>query len=88
MAKTLTTEARTGADVVRLVAGDPLTVDAVITEVNAIARSHLHIEIVPGLAPAMPSRRTRGCRWAHRTPSPMCATRMWIGRRWPRRPVR
>ncbi|RAU93734.1 bifunctional uroporphyrinogen-III C-methyltransferase/uroporphyrinogen-III synthase [Mycobacterium colombiense] len=52
VAKTLTTEARTGVDVVRLVAGDPLTVDAVITEVNAVARSHLHIEIVPGLAPS------------------------------------
>lgn len=52
VAKTLTAEARTGADVVRLVAGDPLTVDAVITEVNAIARSHLHIEIVPGLSPS------------------------------------
>lgn len=51
VAKTLTHEARTGVDVVRLVAGDPLTVDAVSTEVNAIARSHLHIEIVPGLAP-------------------------------------
>ena len=50
VAKTLTAEARPGADVVRLVAGDPLTVDAVITEVNAVARSHLHIEIVPGLA--------------------------------------
>ncbi|OBG72567.1 bifunctional uroporphyrinogen-III C-methyltransferase/uroporphyrinogen-III synthase [Mycobacterium sp. E3298] len=57
VAKTLTAEARAGADVVRLVAGDPLTVDAVITEVNAVARSHLHIEIVPGLAPtgAVPS---------------------------------
>lgn len=50
VAKTLTAEARTGADVVRLVAGDPLTVDAVITEVNAVARSHMHLEIVPGLA--------------------------------------
>ena len=50
VAKTLTAEARTGVDVVRLVAGDPLTVDAVITEVNAVARSHMHIEIVPGLA--------------------------------------
>ena len=50
VAKTLTAEARSGADVVRLVAGDPLTVDAVITEVNAVARSHLHVEIVPGLA--------------------------------------
>ncbi|OBF67760.1 bifunctional uroporphyrinogen-III C-methyltransferase/uroporphyrinogen-III synthase [Mycobacterium sp. 852002-51971_SCH5477799-a] len=52
VAKTLTSEAKTGVDVVRLVAGDPLTVDAVITEVNAVARSHLHIEIVPGLAPS------------------------------------
>jgi len=50
VAKTLTAEARTGADVVRLVAGDPLSVDAVITEVNAVARAHLHIEIIPGLA--------------------------------------
>ncbi|OBH09468.1 uroporphyrinogen-III synthase [Mycobacterium sp. E3247] len=50
VAKTLTAEARAGADVVRLVDGDPLTVDAVITEVNAVARSHLHLEIVPGLA--------------------------------------
>jgi uroporphyrinogen III methyltransferase/synthase len=50
VAKTLTAEARSGTDVVRLVAGDPLTLDAVITEVNAVARSHLHVEIVPGLA--------------------------------------
>jgi uroporphyrinogen III methyltransferase/synthase len=50
VAKTLTAEARTGVDVVRLVAGDPLTVDAVITEVNVVARTHLHIEIVPGLS--------------------------------------
>jgi uroporphyrinogen III methyltransferase / synthase len=50
VAKTLTAEARSGVDVVRLVAGDPLTVAAVITEVNAVARSHLHLEIVPGLA--------------------------------------
>ena len=49
MAKTLATEARTGVDVVRLVAGDPLSVDAVITEVNALTRSHLQFEIVPGL---------------------------------------
>ncbi|ORW80273.1 bifunctional uroporphyrinogen-III C-methyltransferase/uroporphyrinogen-III synthase [Mycobacterium riyadhense] len=50
VAKTLTAEARSGVDVVRLVAGDPLSVDAVVSEVNAVARSHLHIEIVPGLA--------------------------------------
>ena len=49
VAKTLVAEARAGTDVVRLVAGDPLSLDAVITEVNAVARSHLHFEIVPGL---------------------------------------
>ncbi|HYZ69725.1 MAG TPA: SAM-dependent methyltransferase, partial [Mycobacterium sp.] len=49
VAKTLATEARTGVDVVRLVAGDPMSVDAVITEVNALAKTHLNFEIVPGL---------------------------------------
>jgi uroporphyrinogen III methyltransferase/synthase len=52
VAKTLTAEARSGTDVVRLVTGDPLSVDAVVTEVNAVARTHLHFEIVPGLAPS------------------------------------
>ncbi|MBV8863601.1 MAG: uroporphyrinogen-III synthase [Mycobacterium sp.] len=52
VAKTLVAEARSGTDVVRLVAGDPLSVDAVITEVNAVARTHLHFEIVPGLTPS------------------------------------
>ncbi|QUR69562.1 uroporphyrinogen-III synthase [Mycobacterium spongiae] len=51
VAKALAAEARAGADVVRLVAGDPLSVDAVIAEVTAIARTSLHLEIVPGLAP-------------------------------------
>ncbi|WP_370329410.1 uroporphyrinogen-III synthase [Mycolicibacterium hippocampi] len=49
VAKILATEARTGVDVVRLVAGDPLSIDAVITEVNALARTQLTFEIVPGL---------------------------------------
>jgi uroporphyrinogen III methyltransferase/synthase len=49
VAKTLVTEARLGADVVRLVAGDPLSVDAVITEINAVAKSHFDFEVVPGL---------------------------------------
>src|SRR5262245_31097678 len=49
VAKTLAAEARAGVDVVRLVAGDPLSVDAVITEVNAVAKTHLNFEIVPGL---------------------------------------
>ena len=49
VAKTLATEARTGLDVVRLVAGDPLSIDSVIAEVTAVARTHLKFEIVPGL---------------------------------------
>ncbi|WP_163751857.1 bifunctional uroporphyrinogen-III C-methyltransferase/uroporphyrinogen-III synthase [Mycolicibacterium helvum] len=49
VAKTLVNEAKTGFDVVRLVAGDPLSIDSVITEVNAVARTHAEFEIVPGL---------------------------------------
>lgn len=49
VARTLAAEAKAGVDVVRLVAGDPLSVDAVITEVNAVAKTHLQFEIVPGL---------------------------------------
>ena len=41
VAKTLVAEAKAGADVVRLVAGDPMSVDSVITEVHAVTRSHL-----------------------------------------------
>src|SRR4051812_2199191 len=49
VAKTLATESRTGVDVVRLVAGDPLSVDSVITEVNTLTRAHGQFEVVPGL---------------------------------------
>ena len=42
-------EARLGTDVVRLVAGDPLSIDSVLAEVNAVARTQLVFEIVPGL---------------------------------------
>ena len=49
VAKTLAGLAKSGSDVVRLVAGDPLSVESVIVEANAVARSHLPFEIVPGL---------------------------------------
>lgn len=52
VAKTLAGEARAGNDVVRLVADDPLSVDSVITEVNAVARTQLQFEIAPGLPAA------------------------------------
>src|SRR6185312_15919730 len=35
--------------VVRLVAGDPLTADAVVAEVQAVARSTVPFEVVPGV---------------------------------------
>jgi uroporphyrinogen III methyltransferase/synthase len=49
VAKTLVAEAKSGVDVVRLVAGDPLSVDSVITEVNAVSRTQIVFDIVPGL---------------------------------------
>lgn len=49
VARTLVAEAKGGVDVVRLVAGDPLSVDAVNIEVSAVSKSHLPFEIVPGL---------------------------------------
>ncbi|CAN5130692.1 uroporphyrinogen-III synthase [soil metagenome] len=52
VAKTLAHEARLGVDVVRLVAGDPLSVDAVLAEVGAVAKTQLSFEIVPGLPAA------------------------------------
>lgn len=50
--KTLTHEAREGHDVVRLVAGDPLSIDSVLAEVNAVSKTHLAFEILPGLPAA------------------------------------
>jgi uroporphyrinogen III methyltransferase/synthase len=49
VAKMLVAEAKNGVDVVRLVAGDPLSEDAVGVEVTAVSKTHLPFEIVPGL---------------------------------------
>lgn len=49
VAKTLISEAKTGVDVLRLVAGDPLSVDSVLAEVNAVAKAQMVFEIIPGL---------------------------------------
>ena len=49
VAKILVAEAKSGLDVVRLIAGDPLSVDAVSTEVMVVSKSQLPFEIVPGL---------------------------------------
>ncbi len=49
VAKDLVAEAKGGLTVVRLVAGDPLTVDAVVTEALAVARTSVPFEVVPGV---------------------------------------
>ena len=51
VARDLVTEARNGAFVVRLVAGDPLTADAVVREAQPVARSGVPFDVVPGVPP-------------------------------------
>jgi len=51
VARDLVTEAKTGRGVVRLVAGDPLTADAVVREMQAVARTSVPFDVVPGVAP-------------------------------------
>ncbi|WP_279103376.1 bifunctional uroporphyrinogen-III C-methyltransferase/uroporphyrinogen-III synthase [Gordonia paraffinivorans] len=52
VAKTLVAAAKNGEDVVRIVAGDPLTTDSVLAEVNAVARTSVTFEVLPGLPAA------------------------------------
>ena len=49
LAKDLVAEAKAGRAVVRLVSGDPMTVDAVVAEVQVVARSSVPFEVVPGV---------------------------------------
>ncbi|WP_029136249.1 bifunctional uroporphyrinogen-III C-methyltransferase/uroporphyrinogen-III synthase [Nakamurella lactea] len=50
VAKTLGAAARSGSVVVRLVSGDVLTADPVIKEIQAVARTVIAFEIVPGVS--------------------------------------
>jgi uroporphyrinogen III methyltransferase / synthase len=49
VAKVLVTEAKAGRNVVRLVASDPMTSDAVVREVLAVARTAVPFDVVPGV---------------------------------------
>lgn len=49
LAEHLVTRAREGESVVRLVGGDPLTRESVITEVKAIATAGVPFDVVPGM---------------------------------------
>jgi len=51
VARNMVEEARAGRAVVRLVAGDPLTADAVVREALPVARSGVPFDIVPGVTP-------------------------------------
>lgn len=52
VAATVIGAAREGKQVVRLIVGDVLTADQVITEVDAVAEGGVPFEIIPGLDPA------------------------------------
>ncbi|QGK71658.1 bifunctional uroporphyrinogen-III C-methyltransferase/uroporphyrinogen-III synthase [Allosaccharopolyspora coralli] len=50
VAKDLVAEAKAGRAVVRLVAGDPLTADAVVREAQAVSKSEVAFDVVPGVS--------------------------------------
>jgi uroporphyrinogen III methyltransferase/synthase len=50
IAKTAVATAKSGSTVVRLVAGDPFTDDAVVKEALAVTRSSVGFDVVPGVA--------------------------------------
>jgi uroporphyrinogen III methyltransferase / synthase len=52
VAKAAVAAAKNGAVVVRLVAGDPYTADAVVKEVLAVGRTSVPFDVVPGVATA------------------------------------
>ncbi len=51
VAKAAVAAAKSGGTVVRLVAGDPFTSDAVVKEVLAVGRTSVGFDVVPGVAP-------------------------------------
>ena len=52
VAKVLLSAARSGAHTVRLVAGNPYAYDSVIKEIQAVARTAVPFEVIPGLSHA------------------------------------
>src|SRR5689334_24355837 len=52
VAKVLLSAAKSGLSAVHLVAGDPFGHEAVVKEVQAVARTAVHFEVVPGLGQA------------------------------------
>src|SRR4051794_4794772 len=52
VAKVLVSAARSGLQAVRLTSGDPFAADPVVKEVQAIARTNVPFEVVPGVGRA------------------------------------
>ncbi|AZI58762.1 bifunctional uroporphyrinogen-III C-methyltransferase/uroporphyrinogen-III synthase [Nakamurella antarctica] len=52
VAKSLIAAAKAGQDVVRLVAGDVLTADPVVAEIQSVAKSVIAFDVIPGVASA------------------------------------
>jgi uroporphyrinogen III methyltransferase / synthase len=52
VAKVLLSAARSGLSAVHLVAGDPFGQDSVVKEVQAVARTAVHFEVIPGVGQA------------------------------------
>ncbi|MEZ2121753.1 MULTISPECIES: uroporphyrinogen-III synthase [unclassified Corynebacterium] len=50
IAKLLAEGVADGSDVIRLVAGNPLTSDSVLAEINAVAAAGLEFQVVPGMS--------------------------------------
>lgn len=50
MCEVMAAEVQQGHDVVRLVAGNPLTREDILAEINAVARSGVEFQIVPGMS--------------------------------------
>jgi uroporphyrinogen III methyltransferase/synthase len=52
VAKVLLSAAKSGLSAVHLVAGDPFGHDSVVKEVQAVARTAVHFEVIPGIGQA------------------------------------
>ena len=90
MAKVLLSAARSGLRAVHLVAGDPFGHDAVVKEVQAVARTAVPFEVVPGVEPGRRRghlRRRAAAGRAHRRRRRRRAPRS-TSTRWPPRSAR
>ena len=87
VAKDLVTEAKSGRGVVRLVSGDPLTADAVVKEVHAVAKTSVSFDVVPGVPAGTAVSAYAGVALVLRIPRWMFAAKRSTGPDWPQHPA-